>query len=445
MKFVCLGPSMAACLIAAVASSATPVVSSADAQDRVLTPGVVLDLVATQNAEVVLARARAAQALGALTTARARLPENPGVSGFLGSRESLDGSRAFEAEFSISQRFEIAGQRGHRIAAATAAAGQRNADVEATVLEAQTVALAALYRAAHAQQRVELADAAMTLAEAAARAAQGRYEAGDTAILDVNVAKVEVARATREQLAAAAQLEGARGELRELLALPPEMRVAVDAPLALASAGDGTRTGAGVGAGAGSGVAASPPALPALPALDVLMASVQARPDVKSLEAAASQAEAELQLARAARMPDVIGGFGVRREEREPVVGGIFGISIPLFQRQTGAIATATARVSEARAAVQARVAVLSARLHTAYAKFALAARAAEAIAATAVPLTTENERLTGESYQAGKIGQLDLLVIRREGFAARREALDAQLEAMLAALTVRGVAGMLR
>jgi outer membrane protein, heavy metal efflux system len=415
MKFVRLGSSMAACLLATV-------VSSAAAQDRMLTPDAVLDLVAAQNAEVVLARARAAQALGALTTARARLPENPGVTGFLGSRDSLDGSRAFEAELSISQRFEIAGQRGHRIAASTAVVGQRNADVEATVLEAQRVALAALYRAAHAQQRRELGDAAVKLAEEAARAAQGRYEAGDTAILDVNVAKVEVARATREQLAAAAQLEGAVGELREILALPPDARVTVHAPLALASASDA-----------------------ALPTLDVLMARVQARPDVKSLEAAAVQAEAELKLARAERLPDVVGGFGLRREEREPVIGGIFGISIPVFQRQTGAIATATARVTEAKAAVQARVAILSARLHTAYARFSLAARAADAIAATALPLTVENEKLTGESYQAGKIGQLELLVIRREGFAARREALDAQLDAMLAALDVRGVAGMLR
>jgi cobalt-zinc-cadmium efflux system outer membrane protein len=418
MKFVRLGPSMVAYLLAAVASSA-----SAAAQDRVLTPDAVLDLVATQNAEVVLARARAAQALGVLTTARARLPENPGVTGFLGSRESLNGSRAFEAELSIAQRFEIAGQRGHRIAASTALVGQRNADVETTILEAQRMALAALYRAAHAQQRRELGDAAAALADDAARAAQGRYEAGDTAILDVNVAKVEVARAKREQFAAAAQLEGALGELREILALPADTRVTVDAPLALASG-----------------------ALPAtLPALDVLMTRVQARPDVKSLESAATQAEAELKLTRAERMPDVVGGFGLRREEREPVIGGVFGITIPLFQRQTGAIATATARVSEAKAAVQARLAILIARLRTAYARFTLAAQAADALAATAVPLTAENERLTGESYQAGKIGQLELLVIRREGFATRREALDAQLEAMLAALDVRGVSGLLR
>jgi outer membrane protein TolC len=118
---------------------------------------------------------------------------------------------------------------------------------------------------------------------------------------------------------------------------------------------------------------------------------------------------------------------------------------IAAFQRQTGAIATATGRVAELKAAVNARRVALDARLRGAYARYAIAAQAAEAITSTALPLIGENEQLTRESYQAGKIGLLELLVIRREGFAARRDALDAQLEATLAGIEVRGVAGVIR
>jgi outer membrane protein TolC len=75
--------------------------------------------------------------------------------------------------------------------------------------------LAAFYRAAHAQEIRRLTDEATTLAEEAVRAAQARYEAGDTAVLDVNVARVEQARARREQLAAASRFEGAVAELRK--------------------------------------------------------------------------------------------------------------------------------------------------------------------------------------------------------------------------------------
>jgi cobalt-zinc-cadmium efflux system outer membrane protein len=87
----------------------------------------------------------------------------------------------------------------------------------------------------------------------------------------------------------------------------------------------------------------------------------------------------------------------------------------------------------------------LDARLRGAYARYRIALEAADDIAATAVPLTMENEQLSRESYRAGKIGLLELLVIRRQGFAARSEALDAQLESTLTALDVRGIAGVVR
>ena len=59
---------------------------------------------------------------------------------------------------------------------------------------------------------------------------------------------------------------------------------------------------------------------------------------------------------------------------------------------------------------------------------------ALNALTAGAPPLVEENEQLASESCQAGKLTLVDLLVIRREGFAASRETLDAQLSVALAA-----------
>ena len=383
----------------------------------ILTVDRVLDLAAQQNPEVLLARARVGQAEGALTTARARLANNPEVDLFFGSRDTSFGGRSAEQEFSILQRFEVGGQRGHRVAAATAGVSQRTFDVQASTLEAQTTALRAFYRAVHAQETRIVADEALGLAEEAVRAAQARYEAGETAVLDVNVARVELARARREQLAAASRLEGTLGELREVLALPAQESVRVQALLQ-----------------------ADP-----VPPVDVLLAQLPERADIQSLRADLTQAEAELRLARAGRRPDVFGGFGFAHEEGEPVTGVRLGLTLPLFQRQTGVISAAAARISESKTAVEARRIAGEARLQGAHAKYTIALQAAEAITSSAVPLLVENEQLTRESYQAGKIGLLELLVIRREGFAARREALDAQLEAVLAAVEVRGVAGVIR
>jgi cobalt-zinc-cadmium efflux system outer membrane protein len=390
-------------------------VGAAEAQ-TVLTVDRVLELVEQQSPQVLLARARVLQAEGGLTTAQTRLATNPELDLFLGGRDTATGN-LLETEFSLLQRFEIGGQRGHRIAGATAAVSQQTFEVSAVALDAQTTALEALYRAAHALEVRRLADDALGLAEESLRAAQARYEAGETAVLDVNVARVEQARARREQLAAAARLEGTFGVLREILALPAGEPLRVDVPF---------RT-------------------PEVPTLEALLARLAERPDVRALSAGVSQADAELQLSRASRTPDLFGGVGLRREEGEPVAGVRIGLSLPLFQRQTGAIATATARLSQARTALEARQRALDARLRAAHAQYTLAAQAADVIASTALPLLAENEGLTRESYQAGKIGLLELLVIQRQGFAARREALDAQLEASIGAIEVRGVAGVIR
>src|SRR3954463_16520956 len=81
-------------------------------------------------------------------------------------------------------------------------------------------AVLSFYRAVHAQEVRRLMDDAHALAEEALRAADARYQAGDTAVLDVNVARVELARARRDQLTAASRMEGTLAELREVLALP---------------------------------------------------------------------------------------------------------------------------------------------------------------------------------------------------------------------------------
>jgi cobalt-zinc-cadmium efflux system outer membrane protein len=389
---------------------------SAESQ-TVLTIDRVLDLAERQNPEVLIARTRTAQAEGALATAQIRLPANPEVDVFLGSRDASVGGRSFEHEFSFLQRFEIGGQRGHRVAAATAGVTQRTLEVGAAVLDAQTIALSAFYRAAHAQEIGRLMEDALGLAEESVRAAQARYDAGETAVLEVNVARVELARARRERLAAASRLEGAIAELREVLGLPARESVVVRTDLRA----------------------------PDVPTVDVLLSRLPERADIRGLTASVDQVEAESRLVRATRTPDLFGGVGFRREEGEPVVGARVGLTLPLFQRQTGAIATAFARISEAKAALEARRVALEARLHGAHARYLIASQAAEAIASNAVPLVEENEQLTRDSYQAGKIGLVELLVIRREGFAARREALDALLDATLAAIDVRGVAGVIR
>jgi cobalt-zinc-cadmium efflux system outer membrane protein len=85
---------------------------------------------------------------------------------------------------------------------------------------------------------------------------------------------------------------------------------------------------------------------------------------------------------------------------------------------------------------------VLDTRLRSVYTQYATAVDALNGLTAGGLPLVEENEQLARESYQAGKLNLVDLLVIRREGFATRRETLDAQLSVALAMTELRLVAG---
>jgi cobalt-zinc-cadmium efflux system outer membrane protein len=374
----------------------------------------VLALAARQNPEVLIARAREVEARGRLATASVRFASNPDLDLFLGSRQQSAGGSTPEVDFNVLQRVEIAGQRGLRIESATAQISQRSADVDMAALTARAATSAAFYRALYADRLREVARQAEQLADDLGKAAQARYEAGETAVLDVNLARVERARARRDRLSAEGLLERAYGELREILALPAE------APLGV----EGDWPGA------------------APPSLDALLLRVADRPDVRSLTAGVTEADAEWRLTRAMRRPDLIAGVGLRREDGEPIAGGHVGFTLPLFQRNVGVLASALARIDAARLSLDARRRALETRIRSTHKQYITALEALTALTAGGLPLVEENEQLAGESYQAGKLNLVDLLVIRRDGFAARRETLDAQLSVALAATELRLAAG---
>jgi cobalt-zinc-cadmium efflux system outer membrane protein len=374
----------------------------------------VLELAARQNPEVLIARAREVEARGRLTTVSVRVANNPDLDLFLGSRQQAVGGSTPEVDFNVLQRFEIAGQRGLRIESATAQIAQRSADADLAALTARAATAGAFYRALYAERSREVATQAEQLADDLGNAAQARFQAGETAVLDVNLAHVEQARARRDRLSAEGLLERAYGELREILALPPESTIAVE----------------------GDWPGAAPPSL------DVLLLQIVDRPDVRSLTSGVAEADAEWRLTRTTRRPDLIAGVGLRREDGEPIAGAHVGFSLPLFQRNAGALASAAARIDTARLSLDARRRALETRLRSAHKQYTAAVGALSALTTGGLPLVEENEQLARESYQAGKLNLVDLLVIRREGFAARRETLDAQLSVALALTELRLVAG---
>ena len=218
-----------------------------------------------QAPDIVTARLALDEVRARLVGASLRLQDNPEIDGALGRRQGT-GDGSMDLQLGVSQRFEPRARRAARVAGVNAAIAVGTADLDDTIRIVQRDAAFAYYRALHAAERQRLWADAERLAASVEQAADRRFRAGDIAILDVNLARASRARASAEREAAAASQESAIGELQQLLQLDGAVAVGgtLDAP-----------------------VDANLPALLQL-ALE--------RPEIRRLDAAIREAEAEIQL-----------------------------------------------------------------------------------------------------------------------------------------------------
>ena len=274
---------------------------SAAAQGRVVTLADVMARAREQAPRIVSARLAMEEARGRLLGASVRFQANPEIDAALGNRNGPE-SRSTDFELGVGQRFEPGARRSARMAGAFAAMAQSNANVDDVTRTVLQLAASAYYRAVHANDRIRLANATHELAQTVYSAAERRFKAGDIAILDVNIARASLARVRAEREGAEAAKALALGELRQLLGL--ESDVGVEGSLTRPAASD----------------------------LNTLLQAASQRPELRSLEAAIQEAEAELRLGLSFSKPEygvgvrVLTGRGrshrVRRHDR--LVAGVF-------------------------------------------------------------------------------------------------------------------------
>jgi len=154
-----------------------------------------------QAPAVLIARARIEEARGRLAGARVRFRENPTIDVGTGPRSTEVGTLT-DLDIGFIQSFETGGQRAARIAGAEAGIARETATAaEARRAALRSVALAYL-RTQYAQDRIELLRDAESVAAEVVTVADRRYNAGDIAVLDVNIAKIARARARAARFAA---------------------------------------------------------------------------------------------------------------------------------------------------------------------------------------------------------------------------------------------------
>lgn len=395
---------------AAWASYAAPAVAQ-----TVLTFDEVLARARTQAGAVAVAQARIAEAEAAAIDPAARFRDNPVLEVAAGPRAGGT-ARATDLEVSAQQQFETGGQRAARVAGAAASVDRARADAADVLRQVLFDAASAYVEGVAAGERVRLAEEADTVSRDLLDVSQRRYALGDIAAIDLNLARIDAARTAAALRVARAGLTTAVGTLRAMLRIAPaepiELRGTLDLP---------------------------PPA-----SLEVLRQGLDARPDLAGLRADAREADAQIQLGRAFRRPDLGVRVAYEREDAETVVLGGLSITLPAFQRGQGALAAGSARASRARIELEITARRAEAELDAAYAAYRQHVDAADILASDAMPGVADNEALARRSYEAGELNLIELLLVRRDAFETRTALIDRRLDAARGRLAVDFLSGAL-
>ena len=363
---------------------------------------------------IVSARLAMEEARGRLLGASVRFQANPEIDAAVGNRRGPD-TRYTDFELGFGQNFEPGARRSARIDGANAAIAQSSANIDEVTRTVLRLAASAYYRAVHANERIRLLTATHELAASVYSTADRRFKAGDIAVLDVNVARTSLARVRAEREGAEASKAFALGELRQLLRL--ESDIGVEGSLARPGGTD----------------------------LNAVLLAASQRPELRSLEAAIAEAEAELRLGLSFSKPEY--GVGVRysREERDQIVLGGMTLTLPMFSKGQEQRAIGSARAARFRAELDAARTRVQLEVRAAFDAYDRRLAAVRVLEAEAIPGLDENEQLTTRSFEVGQLGLPELLLIRREFLDTRSQYLDALLEAALARIDLDASAAILR
>jgi cobalt-zinc-cadmium efflux system outer membrane protein len=306
------------------------------------------------------------------------------------------------------------GERRARIAAADATVLAGEAEARTALLNAEAEVARAFFQTLAAGQRERLAMDAESGARRAVEALQRRHELRDVALLDVNVGRGALARATAQLRAARADRLAAEGRLRALLSLDAAEPLRLSGDLR-----DQRRF-----------------------ALQALLDRVGERADVRSTRAGAQLAEAQAALDRSARWPRLSLGVAYEREEGADIGLLLLGVELPVFDRGQPGRASAEARARRLYLESESRSSAASATVRGAHASFQERVGAARVLE-QALPLLTQNEELARKSYEAGQLSLTEWLLVRREGLEARLEHVEQLLAAAEAGVELALAAGV--
>ncbi len=361
---------------------------------------------ANQNSPLVRrALKEQAVAQATLVGARTLLPANPWIGVTLGQRRDYSSSSppsaGFEVTGHLEQQFEIGGQRGLRMNEASRAIEVARIRTEIARLETRARVRAAYVGVLIARRQLKWAQEAEALGEQVWKSARTRLSAGAGTDIDRNLAEVEWMRLSQERVQASLGVEEALDRLRRELRLPAATPLELSSPLETPAPMTGT--------------------------LEQLVGYAKARrADLKLLDAARTQLDAQLVRLRRERVPSPTLSFDVMSQQPGQLyLGGGVALGLPIWRRLQGELAITAAQrevaledqvIFEDQLAIEVDHAQRVARaLHD----------AAERWEQVALPAAERNVELVTQGWRSGKLDLFRVVQAVREAAEARRRHLS--------------------
>lgn len=370
-----------------------------------LTEAEAIAIGAERGPSVDVARAPQSSYEDALDASRAFFIHSPRLSGFVGER-AHGGGAGFEANVSVLQDIALRSIGGPREDAAHALLGATKADLERARLEAAARAADAWIRVRESEEVLALRRAVTVQANALARLAHVRVDAGTSLPADAAIADGDLALGKAAELDAEGFVTEALAELRFAIGEPPSADV--DAVGALE--------------------------LPAAPPFDgARHLELDRAPTVALASARAALSKSDARLARALAEPTVAVGASFTHEGTgDDIWTAIVQVPLPFSQtgrydaaRQLGQAAADERQVSLVRAELAQRVALAIHECeHT---------RETHAAYASALRPLAEAVRMAGAQLEAGTATATVVSVARQRLLEAEERVVHAIASALRA------------
>ncbi len=341
----------------------------------------------------------------------------------------LTGSK-FENTLSVgvSQEFLTAGKRGKRLQAAAkeCESFDRQVDNSGRLLMEEVKSI--FYDLLLAGKKVELAERSIALNDQLLDITRQRFASGDVPELEVNLARVEMARSEERKAGAERELYPAKARLLLLIGLPQEEAASF------------------------SGTLEGKPFAKTLGELKGL--ALAKRPDLKALEAETARGDAEVALARAERIPNITVGVGYQRENsaidvageeiksRDNLIGMKLSIPIPLFDRNQAGIKEAKARKGSAENRYSFTRLVIEREVESAFARMTMAEKSLSIYTRDIIPQLEENLKVVQEAYRLGEVGILSVIEEQKKFFEVNDGYLSALYSRQIALVKLESAVG---